>query len=471
MTLVAGIDSSTQNTKVLVRNAETGEVVREGRAPHPVGTECHPDHWWDALMKAVEQAGGLEDVSALSVGAQQHGMVALDKDGNVIRDAILWHDTGCAEQVIDLNNELGDEWVKRTGLPLSVSFTAPKVRWLKDKEPENAAKTVAICLPHDWLTWRLKGFGPGNANFDELTTDRSDASGTAYWSGDTNDYCPDLFEHAFGKMAILPKVLGPKDCAGETASGIPGIPSGLKIGVGGGDNALAALALQLEVGDAVLSLGTSGTCYARTERPVHDFTGIVSSYADATGDHLPLSCTLNAARDLDAGTKLLSVSHDELSEMALSVEPGANGMTMLPYFEGERTPNLPNATACIHGMNLANFNPNNMARAIVEGMMASQVVLIEATQALGVPIERLMVIGGAARSKAVQTILAELISLPIVLPKPAEYVAQGAAMQAVAALTGDFPTWPEDRTAVEPREQQPIIMEQHNALKKELGII
>lgn len=469
-TLVAGIDSSTQSCKVIIRDLESGHVVREGRAPHPPGTIVDPVAWWDAMLAAIQIAGGFDDVSAVSIGAQQHGMVCLAADGTVVRDALLWNDTSSHPQVASLNDELGaDEWVKRTGLPLSVSFTVTKVRWLRDNEPGNVTRTAAVVLPHDYLTWRLKGYGPGNANLDELTTDRSDASGTAYWSGDTNDYVPDLFEFALGKSAILPRVLGPTDSAGVTGEGIPGVPPGLAIGVGGGDNAEAALALGLEVGDAVISLGTSGTVYARTPAPVHDYSGIVSSYADCTGDQLPLSATLNAARDLDAVALLLGRDHAELAFLATSAAPGAQGVTMLPYFEGERTPNLPDARASVHGMSLANFTPMNVARAAVEGMLASQVVMLDATKKLGVPVERVFLIGGAAKNAAVRQVLPQIVAEPVFVPEPGEYVAQGAAMQAVAALTGEFPQWVQSGEELPRAELQPVIMEQHEAYKAALG--
>ncbi len=469
-TLVAGIDSSTQSCKVIIRELETGRVVREGRAPHPPGTIVDPVAWWEAMLAAIQVAGGFEDVSAVSIGAQQHGMVCIAADGTVVRDALLWNDTSSHPQVDSLNKELGaDEWVRRTGLPLSVSFTVTKVRWLRDNEPDSVAKTAAVVLPHDYLTWRLRGFGPGNANLDELTTDRSDASGTAYWSGDSNDYVPELFDLALGKSAILPKVLGPTDSAGVTGSGIPGVPAGLPVGVGGGDNAEAALALGLKVGDAVISLGTSGTVYARTPAPVHDYSGIVSSYADCTGDQLPLSATLNAARDLDAAARLLGRDHAELAFLATQAKPGAEGVTMLPYFEGERTPNLPDARASLHGMSLANFTPMNVARAAVEGMLASQVVMLEATKKLGVPVERVFLIGGAAKNPAVRQVLPQIISEPVFVPEPGEYVAQGAAMQAVAAMTGEFPVWRQTGDELPAAELQPVIMDQHEHYKAALG--
>lgn len=467
MTLVAGVDSSTQSCKVVVRDLDTGRVIREGRAPHPAGTSVDPTLWWNAMLSAVQAAGGFEDVEAISVGAQQHGMIALDQHGNVLRDALMWNDTSSAQQVKTLNSELGaEEWIRRTGLPLAVSFTVTKVRWLRDNEPENAKKTRAVILPHDYLTWRLKGGAPGNIDFEDLTTDRSDASGTAYWSGETEDYCHDLFEFALGHDAYLPRVLGPRENAGRTGRGVPGIPEGIPIGVGGGDNALAALALGLEIGDAVISMGTSGTVYAKTNRPVHDLTRVVSSYADASGAHLPLSATLNAARDIDAMGDLLARDHGEIAYLASVAKPGCEGVTVLPYFEGERTPNLPDAKAAIYGLSLANTTPANLARATIEGMLCSQVGMLESTIALGVPVERVLIIGGAARSGAVRAILPQIIEQSIFAPEPGEYVAQGAAMQAVAALTGDFPSWEQKGEYIQAQDLQPQIMEQHLNIRK-----
>jgi xylulokinase len=470
MTLVAGIDSSTQSCKVEVFDLRTGERIRTGSAPHPAQKIVDPREWWHALLLAVRRAGGLHDVAALSVGGQQHTPVFLDAHGEVVRDSPLWNDTSSYPQVVALNDELGvDEWVRRTGLPITLSDTVVKLRWLRDTDPDSVQRTAAVAVVHDWLTWRLMGFGPGNANFDMLITDRSEASGTGYWSGETEDYCPDLFEHAMGKPAIVPRVLGPKDRAGFTSEGIAGIPPGLPIGVGSGDNAAAALALKLQVGDAVMSLGTSGVVYSRSQSPVHDYSGVVCSYADGTGDHLPLAATLNAARVLDAAMAILGCDYGELSRLALTAPVGAEGVTLLPYFEGERTPDLPLAKASLHGLTLANSKPANLARAAIEGMLASQVVMIEASRACGVSVNRLFLIGGAAKSPAVQHVLSQIVDVPLLIPEPGEYVAIGAAKQAVAALTGDFADWSPRVREVSETPSEQVIMDQHWAARKALG--
>ena len=470
MTLVAGIDSSTQACKVTVRDVATGEPVREGKASHPAGSVVDPQAWWDALLTAVDRAGGLLDVRALSVSGQQHTPIFLGRSGEVVCPSPLWNDTGSHRHMADLNAELGrDEWIRRTGLPLTLSDTVTKVRWLRDEHPQFAARTVAVAVVHDWLTWRLTGFGPDRGDFDQLITDRSEASGTGYWSPDTGEYCLDLVEHAFGRPLHLPRVLQPLDRAGLTGAGIPGVPAGIPIGVGSGDNAAASLALGLAEGDTVLSLGTSGVVYTRTKTPVHDYAGYVCSYADATGDHLPLVATLNAARNLDLGAALLGCTHAELSDLALQAPPGADGLTLIPYFEGERTPDLPHARGSLLQASLANFTRPNFARAVVEGTLVNQVAMLDALRAREVPTHRLVLIGGAARSPAVREILTQLVDVPVVLPDPDEYVTKGAAMQAVSALTGAFPAWSVGTAALPAAAPQAQIVAQHQAGKLALG--
>jgi len=468
--LVAGIDSSTQSCKVSVRDLATGIQVREGKASHPAGTIVDPEVWWDALLTAVHRAGGLDDVAAIAVSGQQHTPIFLDASGAPVCDSPLWNDTGSHRHMLDLNAEVGrQEWIRRTGLPLTLSDTVTKLRWLRDTAPSAVDRTAAVAVVHDWLTWRLMGHGPGSGSIDRLTTDRSEASGTAYWSPDTGEYTLDLFELAFGKLATLPVVLGPLDRAGVTGAGIPGIPADIPIGVGSGDNAAAALALDVTEGDGVLSLGTSGVVYTRSSSPVHDMDGYVCSYADATGRHLPLVATLNAARNLDAGAALLGSTYDELSSLALQAAPGAEGLTILPFFEGERTPDLPDARASMHGASLGNLTRANFARAIVEGTLASQVAMLDALAACELRIDRLLLIGGAAASPAVRSILGQMTTVPLVIPAADEYVTKGAAMQAAASLTGGFPEWHVARTALKPVLFEPRIADQHVAAMTALG--
>lgn len=450
MTLVAGVDSSTQSCKVVIVDAATGAIVRTGRATHPDGTEVDPEAWWDALQAAITDAGGLDDVAAISVGGQQHGMVVLDAGGRVIRPALLWNDTRSAPAAAELIKEVGaGEFARRSGSVPVASFTLTKLRWLADAEPENAAKVAAVALPHDWLTWRLRGFGPENPRLDALTTDRSDASGTSYWSPAAEDYDRDLLKLALKQEVILPRIIGPSESAGKAGN--------LIVGAGAGDNAAAAFGLGAATGDVVISIGTSGTVFAVTDKPIEDESGTVAGFADASGQFLPLVATLNAARILDSIAALLGVDHDELGRLALEAEPGADGLVLQPYFEGERTPNRPDATATLFGMTLASTTRANLARAAIEGMLCALADGLDALTSRGVDARRILLIGGAAQNPAVSAIAAQVFALPVIVPTPGEYVALGAARQAAWVLGGTLPNWPVSVAASPAPDTRPLI--------------
>jgi xylulokinase len=457
--LVAGIDSSTQSCTVVIRDAETGALVREGHAPHPPGTEVHPAAWWDALQAAVADAGGIADVEALAVAGQQHGMVCLSADGEVVRPALLWNDTRSAGAADDLVGELGaKEWAEAMGSVPVAAFTVAKLRWLATHEPDNVAATAAVCLPHDWLTWRLRGTG----SLADLVTDRSDASGTGYFSGITGEYRLDLLERALGRSDVmLPRVLGPAEAAGRT-------PDGVLLGPGAGDNAAAALGLGAGQGDVVVSLGTSGVVSAVTTTTTTDETAIIAGFASATGEHLPLVCTLNAARVLDAAAAMLGVDHAELSRLALSAPAGADGLVLVPYLEGERTPNRPGATGALHGLTLANSTPAHLARAAVEGLLCGLADALDALVAAGVPVARAFLVGGGARSEAVARIAPAVLGQPVLLPTPGEYVADGATRQAAWVLAGGDapPVWAAADTVAFEAEPTPAVRQRYAEVRE-----
>ncbi|WP_150307069.1 xylulokinase [Planctomonas psychrotolerans] len=480
MTLVAGVDSSTQSCKVVIRDADSGALVRSGRASHPDGTEVDPVAWLTALQSAIGDAGGIDDVAAISIAGQQHGMVVLDSAGRVIRNALLWNDTRSAQAAADLIDEVGAAaYARRSGSVPVASFTATKLRWLRDAEPDNAARVAAVALPHDWLTWRLRGYGPEGESplgpvLEELTTDRSDASGTGYWNPARGEYDLDLFALALGRpgreavgneagavaddtdAVLLPKVLGHADRAGS----LPDRPD-VVVGVGAGDNAGAALGIGAAAGDVVVSIGTSGTVFAVAEDLTPDETGSVAGFADASGLYLPLVATLNAARILTSIGGVLGVDHDEFARLALEAEPGSGGAVLVPYFEGERTPNLPNATASLHGLTIASTTRGNLARAAIEGMLCGLAAGLDAVRVLGVRDTRILLIGGAAQNAAVQHIAAQVFDSPVAIPAPGEYVADGAAVQAAWALTGTRPTWSTEIVATPESDTRPVIREQY----------
>ncbi|MFD0689304.1 xylulokinase [Actinomadura fibrosa] len=426
--LVAGVDSSTQSTKVVLCRAEDGAVVEEASAPHPDGTECDPRHWWSALGRARAL---LERADAVAVAAQQHGMIALDGAGEVVRPALLWNDTRSAPQARALVAELGGPaaWAERTGSVPLASFTVTKLRWMAEHEPANARRTERVMLPHDWLTHRLGASEP--------VTDRGDASGTGYFSPATGAYVPGLLRAALGRDAEPPRVAAPGERVGETEWGAV-------LGPGTGDNMGAALGLGLGPGDVAVSIGTSGTAFAVADGPAADPSGLVAGFADATGRFLPLVCTLNAARVLSAAAAMTGADQDELSALALAAEPGAGGLTLLPYLDGERTPDRPGASGVLAGLTTANATRENVARAAVEALLCSLADAVDHLAAQGVRPRRTLLIGGGARSEAVRALAPAIFGTPVTVPEPAEYVALGAARQAAWALAGtpEPPDWP-----------------------------
>ncbi|MBL7500320.1 xylulose kinase [Frankia sp. CNm7] len=461
MTLVAGVDSSTQSTKIVICDAADGRIVRSAAAPHPEGTEVDPAAWWAALRSAA--SGGLLDgVAALAVAGQQHGMVVLDDAGRTVRPALLWNDVRSADDADDLVAELGAErWATATGSVPTASFTVTKLRWLARQEPANAARARSVLLPHDWLTWRLAGGGPAGGGPGDpdggrpdvsRTTDRGDASGTGYWSPATGGYLPDLVETALGHPVELPRVAGPREVVGEAARLAP---PGTLLAPGTGDNMAAALGICPSPGDVVVSVGTSGTIFATTEHPTHDPDGLVAGFADATGRFLPLVCTLNAARVLTTVADLLGVSPAGFDALALAASPGAGGLTLLPFLDGERTPNLPRARGLLAGLTRGNLSRENLARAAVEGVLCGLAVGVDALRRHGVEVRRALLVGGGARSRAIRAVAPAVLGLPVALPDPGtEWVARGAARQAAWALSGaaEPPDWPvsADLVAAEP---------------------
>ncbi len=439
MPLVAGVDSSTQSTKVELRDLDSGEVVASAHAPHPPtstpGSEQHPEAWWRALVEAFGRLGNSRtSVTALSVAAQQHGLVVLDDAGTVIRPAKLWNDTESAPEATRLVEELGvGGWANACGSVPVASFTITKLAWLANNEPQSFERVRRTMLPHDWLTWRLTG---------SHVTDRGDASGTGWWSPATGGYRSDLLalvDPDRDLVGLLPQVLSPIEPAGTVTAdtaGELGLPAGVVVGPGTGDNMGAALGLGLAVGDVVVSLGTSGTAYARSAEPVADTSGAVAGFADATGGFLPLVCTLNATRVTDTVAAWLALGRDELVEAALAAPSGSNGVVLVPYFDGERTPNLPEATGSFAGLRTATSR-EDLARAAHEGVACGLLDAVDALTAAGVDRDgRLLLVGGGARSRAYRRVFADLTGQPIALPAEQEVVAAGAAVQAAVVCSG-----------------------------------
>jgi xylulokinase len=465
--LVAGVDSSTQSTKVLLCQAEDGTVVGQSSAPHPDGTECVPELWWQALGEAGR--GLLDRADAIGVAAQQHGMVVLDEEGQVIRPALLWNDMRSAPQAAALIAELGGpaEWARQTGSVPTASFTVTKLRWLAEREPAFAKRAAYVLLPHDWLTWRLTGGrglsdGAGSrGGAVEAATDRGDASGTGYFSPASGKWLPEIAAAALGHPVGLPRLAAPAEIVGRT-------PGGAALSAGTGDNMGAALGLSVGLGEVVVSIGTSGTAYAVAAEPAADESGLVAGFADATGRFLPLVATVNAARILTVTARLLGTDPSGLSSLALAAPAGAGGLTLLPYLDGERSPNRPDASGVLCGLTSTNTTPQNLARAAVEALLCSLADAIGNLADCGITAQRVILIGGAARSEAARRIAPAIFGVPVTVPPPAEYVALGAARQAAWALSGaeSPPQWSLPGSSAEyTAEPVPLVRERYAALR------
>ena len=453
---VLGIDSSTQSTKAVLVDADTGRILAERRAAHPDGTEVDPRAWLDAVDDATE--GLINQAEAVAVAGQQHGMVLLDEHGDVVRPALLWNDNRSAPQAKDLTAELGgpERTVEQIGSLHVASFTATKMRWVRDEEPQNAARAASVLLPHDYVSAHLAE--PGTEPF----TDRGDASGTAYFSTAQDAWRPDLAAAAIGHDIALPRLPdAPNQVMGRTVRGAA-------LAAGTGDNMGAALGLSLGPGDVSVSIGTSGVCAMVSDHRPQDATGTITGFADATGRFLPMTTTINASRILETMRAWLDVDHEELSRLALSSTPGANGVVLLPYFDGERTPNRPEARATMTGMSTSTTRAD-LARAAVEALLCSLADGIAALeQVTGTQPSRIVLIGGGARSRAVQELAPAVLGRPVTIAPEAEYVALGAARQAAWALSGEAepPVWEQGGGRLVEAEPTPHVLDAYRALRE-----
>ncbi len=433
-TLVAGIDCSTQSTKVLVIDVTTGAVVGTGRASHTVATgggrsETHPDVWWEALRDALAATGCAADIDALAIGGQQHGLVLQGPDGRPLRPAVLWNDTRSAEVVPELLSALGGPaaWAQRVGSVPLPSFTVTSLAWLRAHEPDVVDAATGIRLPHDHLTERLTG---------NAVTDRGDASGTGWWSPSTGDYAHDVLDlpQVALDVDLLPTVLGPGVAGGTVTARAAtdlGLREGIPVGAGTGDNMAAALGLGLPEGTPVISLGTSGTAYVRSVTPTTDPSGVVAGFADADGGYLPLVCTLNCTLAIDRIAGWLGLDRDAAA--------AATDCVVLPYLDGERTPDLPLAAGTFLGLR-HDTSPEQILRAAYEGAVAGLLGGLDTMRDTGAEVAAdapIVLLGGGARGSTWRKVIGQASGRALLLPKAEELVALGAAVQAATVLTGD----------------------------------
>ncbi|WP_405011609.1 xylulokinase [Kitasatospora sp. NBC_01539] len=430
--IVIGVDSSTQATKALAVDTETGEVLGEGRAAHTVtgsggARESDPRQWRQALDEAVAATGHADRAEAVAIGGQQHGLVTLDADGAPVHPALLWNDTRSAGQAAALVDALGpDAWARRTGSVPNASFTVSKWAWLRDQGL--AGRVAAVRLPHEYLTEQLTG---------RPAAERSDASGTGWWG--EHGWDEEILALAGLDPALLPPLVEPGTPAGETLGTLGGLRPGIPVALGAGDNAAAALGLGLgggpgaAYGRPALSLGTSGTVYAVTRGRPADPSGTVAGFAAAHGDWLPLACTLNCTLAVDRVATLLGLDRQ-------AVEPGGEAV-VLPFLDGERTPALPHAAGLIHGLR-HDTTPGQLLQAAYDGAAHALLTALDLVLESGGETggdQPLLLIGGGARGRAWQDTVRRLSGRAVQVPAAGELVALGAAAQAAGLLSGEHP--------------------------------
>lgn len=472
--LVAGVDTSTQSCKVVLRDLETFALVASGSAPHPVVTppvsEQEPQAWWDAFVaafrKALAGAPAGSRVAAISVAGQCHGLVALDADSRVVRPAKLWNDTTSAPELATLRERIGDaRFIERTGSLPTAAFTISKVAWLARHEPDNFRRLRTMLLPHDYLTFRLTG---------TFTTDRSEASGTGYFDADADEYLFDFLDEIDAGREwdrMVPRVLGPEEVAGTVQPGVAaelGITAETVVAAGGGDQHASAVGLGVRPGELTVALGTSGVVFTPTPLPVRDDSGLINGVASVTPGFLPLACTLNAAKVTDTFARLLGVDHAELGRLALAAN-GDVGPTLVAYLDGERTPDRPAASGLLAGITTETTR-EQVARAAFEGVVFGLAYGVERLDRCGVDTAgTAFAVGGGARSAAYLQLLADVLERPVLVADADEATARGAAVQAVAAVTGGTVAdamerlRPTSRTVAEPRGSSRVRWDQYRA--------
>ena len=438
MSLYVGIDSGTQSVKAIALDLDTGRVVAEARAPHrmigglpPGHMEQHPEEWVAAMDAAILDVASRVDgsrVRAIGVSGQQHGFVPLDEKGAVIRPAKLWCDTSTAAECAILTRRLGGAAavIRKTGLPFLPGYTAPKVLWLKRREPGNFRRLRHILLPHDYLNHHLTG-----AYFMEC----GDASGTGFLDVRRRRWSEAATEAVDGRVAsCLPAVSASHEPCGVLRPGLAaryGFRAGTLVSAGGGDNMMGAIGTgNVAPGAVTASLGTSGTIYAYSRSPVIDPRGEIAAFCSSTGGWLPLLCTMNVTGVTEQVRALFGWSVAELEQVAAGAPAGADGLTLLPFLDGERTPNLPKGTGVYFGLDRRTLSQGHLARAAIEGATFGMGYGLGRLRRLGMRPREIRLTGGGARSALWRQVAADIFGVPVVAMAQDESAAMGAALQA-----------------------------------------
>jgi D-xylulose kinase len=439
--LLLGIDSGTQSTKVLVVEARKGKVLGQAAEAYdlipglPAGAkEQHPHTWRDAAARAIQSAltaagAAPEEVTAIGVSGQQHGFVPLDAAGEVIRPAKLWCDTSTAAECDIITRALGglDGAIEELGNAVLPGFTAPKILWLKRKEPKNFARLASVLLPHDYLNFWLTG---------NRVMEYGDASGTALLNVRTRVWSQKTAEAIDARLTgALPKLIRSDEPAGVLQAATArelGLKPGILVSAGGGDNMMGAIGTgNTRAGVVTASFGTSGTIYACSEKPVVDPRGEIAAFCDSTNRWLPLLCTMNVTVATEMVREDFGLTHDQFAAEAAKAPPGCGGLFLLPYLEGERTPNVSDGTGVWVGANKSTFTASHFARAAMEGVTLGMNYGLRRLRELGAKPKQIRATGGGAKSKFWRQIMADIFEAEVVTLKESEGAAYGAALQAL----------------------------------------
>ena len=459
-----GVDCGTQSTKTVALDGDTGKIIASAAEAYdlipglpPGHMEQHPSTWVDAMEKTVarvldELGPRRGEVRGMGVSGQQHGFVPLDKDAQVIRPAKLWNDTSTAAECDLFREHFGGAsyFIERTGLDMLPGYTAPKILWLKRHEPENFAKLATALLPHDHLNFHLTG------NF---RMEYGDASGTALLNIRSGEWERDILEFIDASLpSKMPPVRSSREPAGTLLPKLASrwnLPREVVVSAGGGDNMMGAIGTaNIAPGRVAASLGTSGTIYAYSEKPLIDTKGEIAGFRDSTDAWLPLVCTMNVTVATEAARKLFGLSHAQFDAAVESAPAGSGGLLFLPYLEGERTPNLPGASGVFHGLTTRTMQPAFISRAVMEGATLGLAYGLERMRELGISPSEIRLIGGGSHSAAWRQICADVFRCPVVTLAEAEGAAFGAAIQALAAVQTGAPVndWSSRLVQTNPRE-------------------
>ncbi len=439
--LYIGIDSGTQSTKALVVDGRTGKVVGSGQKSYgliaglPAGAkEQHPETWKQAARTAVRAAlkaakASASEVKAISVSGQQHGFVPMDKQGQVIRPAKLWCDTTTAAECDLITEKLGGKKkvIASVGNAMLPGFTAPKILWLKQHEPHNYAKLATVLLPHDYLNWCFTG---------RAVMEYGDASGTALLNVRRRQWATPVLDAIDPALAEkLPPLISSNEPVGRLsakAAADLGLSTDVWVSAGGGDNMMGAIGTgNTRAGVITASFGTSGTIYACAEKPVIDPQGEIAAFCDSTNRWLPLLCTMNVTVATEMVRQDFRMSHEQFEKTAAAAPAGSDGLLLLPYLEGERTPNTPDGTGVYFGVRPKTFTGAHFARAAMEGVTLGMNYGLRRLSGLGVKAKQIRATGGGARSKLWRQIMADVFDAEVVTLTVAEGAAFGAALQAL----------------------------------------